>query len=80
MPDQPNRRKHEASERDDFASDQFDEPSRLDDDDADDDPADEPPARFDPDRWDDFGADFEDEEPEPEPGDFWAEIAGDEPL
>ena len=30
-----------------------------------------PPERDDPRYWDDFGADFEEDEPEPAPGDFW---------
>jgi|GEM_PF-5678248 len=38
------------------------------------------PPDYDPEKWDDFGADFDDEEPEPAIGDFWPELDTDEPL
>jgi hypothetical protein len=68
--------------RDDADSDRLDEEPLHEDGqlEEDDDADDEIPARFDPDRWDDFGDEFDDEEPEPEPGDFWPEQDGDEPL
>ncbi|HEY2839262.1 MAG TPA: hypothetical protein VGJ26_08945 [Pirellulales bacterium] len=63
---------------DEFANSEFDD-RNLENEVFDDDADDEIPAQFDPQRWDDFGADFDDEEPEPERGDFWPEI-DDEPL
>lgn len=61
----------EDCSRDGFGRDVDDEEEAEDD---------ELPAGFDPNRWDDFGADFDDEEPEPEPGDFWPEEEADESL